>query len=87
MENFVYLRESHTLLNLRLVGLMRFSGAAESPTCMVHFGCGGISLELRGDDLARLMEVLQIDLQAVQVDLQRAHSVDTQSSSETRPLS
>lgn len=82
MENFVYLRESHTLLNLGLVGMMRFSGAAESPTCMVHFGSGGISLELRGDDLARLMEFLQIDLQAVQVDLQRAHSVDTQPSSE-----
>jgi hypothetical protein len=80
MENFVYLRESNTLLNLGLVGMMRFSGAAESPTCMVHFGCGGSSLELRGGDLARLMELLQIDLQAVQVDLKRAHSVDTQSS-------
>jgi hypothetical protein len=80
IENFVYLRESNTLLNLELVGMMRFSGDAESPTCMVHFGCGGTSLELRGGDLARLMELLQIDLQAVQVDLQRAHSVDTQSS-------
>jgi hypothetical protein len=80
MENFVYLRESNTLLNLGLVGMMRFSGAAESPTCMVHFGCGSSSLELRGGDLARLMELLQIDLQAVQVDLQRAHSIDTQSS-------
>jgi hypothetical protein len=30
------------------------------------------------------MELLQIDLQAVQVDLQRAHSGDTQSSSETK---
>jgi len=80
MENFVYLRESNTLLNLGLVGMMRFSGAAESPTCVVHFAYGGNSLELRGGDLARLMELLQIDLQAVQVDLQRAHSVDTQSS-------
>jgi hypothetical protein len=49
---------------------------------MVHFGCGGISLELHGGDLARLMELLQIDLQAVQVDLQRAHTVETQPSSE-----
>jgi hypothetical protein len=80
MENFVYLRESNTLLNLGLVGMMRFSGAAESPTCVVHFAYGGSSLELRGGDLARLMELLQIDLQAVQVDLQRAHSVGTQSS-------
>jgi hypothetical protein len=80
MENFVYLRESNTLLNLGLVGMMRFSGPAESPACMVHFGCGGISVELRGGDLAHLMELLQIDLQAVQVDLQRARSVDTQSS-------
>lgn len=84
MENFVYLRESNTVLNLGLVGMMRFSGSAESPTCMVHFGCGGISLELHGGDLARLMELLQIDLQAVQVDLQRAHSVETQSSSEMK---
>ena len=59
MENFVYLRESNAVPNLGLVGMMRFSGSAESPTCMVHFGCGGISLELHGGDLARLMELLR----------------------------
>jgi hypothetical protein len=86
MENFVYLRESHTVLNLGLVGMMRFSGAAESPTCIVHFASGGTSLELRGGDLGRLMDLLQIDLQAVQVDLQRAHSADAQSPRKgTRP--
>ena len=76
MEEFVYLPESNALVNLSLVSMVRFSGAAESPTCIVHFGSGSASLELRGGDIARLMEFLQVDLQAVQVDLQRAHSVD-----------
>lgn len=75
MEEFVYLPESNALVNLSLVSMVLFSGAAESPTCIVHFGCGSTPLELRGGDIARLMELLQVDLQAVQVDLQRAHSV------------
>jgi len=80
MEDFIYLPESNALLNLSLVSMVRFSGAAESPTCVVHFGCGSASLELRGGDIPRLMELLQVDLQAVQVDLQRAHSVDSRTS-------
>ncbi len=80
MEEFVYLPESNALVNLSLVSMVRFSGAAESPTCIVHFGSGSTSLELRGGDIARLMEFLQVDLQAVQVDLQRAHSVDPRTS-------
>jgi hypothetical protein len=80
MEKFVYLPESNALLNLSLVSMVRFSGAAESPTCIVHFGCGSASLELEGGDIARLMEILQVDLQAVQVDLQRTHSGDSRTS-------
>jgi len=80
MENFVYLPDSNALVNLSLVSMVRFSGAAESPTCTLHFGCANTSLELRGGDAARLMEILQVDLQAVQVDLQRAHSLDSHTS-------
>jgi hypothetical protein len=80
MEQFVYLPESNALVNLSLVSTVRFSGAAESPTCIVHFGCGSTSLELQGGDIVRLMELLQVDLQAVQVDLQRTHSADSRTS-------
>jgi hypothetical protein len=74
MDNFVYLPDSNALINLSLVSLVHFSGAAASPTCTVHLGCGTSPIELQGGDIARLMELLQVDLQAVQVDLQRAHS-------------
>jgi hypothetical protein len=80
MDNFVYLPDSNALVNLSLVSLVRFSGAAASPTCVVHLGCGATSIELRGGDIARLLELLQVDLQAVQVDLQRAHSLDYRTS-------
>jgi hypothetical protein len=82
MDNFVYLPDSNALINLSLVSLVHFSGPALSPTCMVHLGCGTSPIELRGGDIARLMEFLQVDLQAVQVDLQRAHSADSRTSPE-----
>jgi hypothetical protein len=80
MDNLVYLPESNALVNLSLVSMVCFSGAAEAPTCIVHFGCGSSSLEVRGGDIARLMQLLQVDLQAVQVDLQRAHSLESRAS-------
>jgi hypothetical protein len=80
MENFVYLPDSNALLNVSFVSLVRFSGAAASPTCVVHLGCGTTSIELRGGDIARLLELLQVDFHAVQVHLQRAHSVDSRTS-------
>ena len=72
MDNFVYLPDSHAVVNLGLITMVCFSGAAGSPACVLHFGSGSASLELRGDDIARLMNILHIDLQAVQVDLQRS---------------
>ena len=78
MDSFFYLPDSNALVNLSLVSMVCFSGAAESPTCILHFGSGSTSLELRGGDISRLMKVLHIDLQAVQVDLKRQHSGDSQ---------
>lgn len=78
MDNFFYFPDSHAVVNLSLVTMVCFSGAAGAPACILHFGSGSASLELRGDDIARLMKILHIDLQAVQVDLQRTRSVDSQ---------
>lgn len=78
MDGFFYLPDSNALVNLHLVSMVCFSGAAESPTCVLHFGSSSTSLELRGGDMSRLMKVLHIDLQAVQVDLQRQHAADSE---------
>jgi hypothetical protein len=76
MENFIYLPDSSALVNLSLLSIATFSGSPNSPTCTLYFGCGIAPFKLTGGDIARLMEILRVDLQEVQFDLQRTHAED-----------
>ena len=73
-ERFLYLPESNTMLNLEMIGLITFEGAAEDPSCVVHIGGNIPPLALHGKDIERLATALRIDFQAVQTDLQQAHT-------------
>jgi len=69
---FLYLAESNSMLNLGMIGLITFEGAAESPSSVVHLGGNIPPLVLHGRDVVWLAEALHIDLQAVQTRLQHA---------------
>jgi len=76
LDDFIYLPESNALVNLKMISLIRFSGSAETPACNLYVGCNNLPVELRGRDVARLLEFMHIDFQAVQTDLQQSHSAD-----------
>lgn len=71
---FLYLSESNSMLNLGMIGLITFEGAAESPSSIVHLVGNIPPLVVHGRDVVRLAETLHIDLQAVQTHLQHAKS-------------
>jgi hypothetical protein len=69
---FLYLPESNAMLNLEMIGLITFEGAAGDPSCVVHISGDIPPLVLRGKDIERLATALHIDFQAVQTDLQQS---------------
>lgn len=73
-ERFLYLPDSNTMLNLEMIGLITFAGPPEDPSCVVHIGGNIPPLALHGKDIERLATALRIDFQAVQTDLQQAHT-------------
>lgn len=74
LDGFIYLPESNALVNVKMISLIRFSGAPDSPVCNLYVGCNNLPLELLGRDVSRLLEFLHIDFQAVQTNLQQSHA-------------
>jgi hypothetical protein len=82
MENFVYLPDSNALVNLSLV---KHGAFFRQPNLRRAFST--LAVEIRPSNCVApmsLMKILQVDLQAVQVDLQQAHSLDSQTSQSDR---
>lgn len=71
-DKFVYLPAANILLNLGMISLMRFGGEPEAPHCQLFVGCHNMPIEIKGVDLASLLEYLRLDIHAVQTALQHA---------------
>jgi len=73
-DRFLYLPESNTMLNLEMIALITFEGAADKPSCVVHLGSRIPPLTLQGKDIERLAAALRVDFRAIQTDLQQSHT-------------